>query len=153
MRTTYDAKDYGNTVAWPDGGSELNVAGFAHITFNRHSWIVHILMRSWFVALFGKVMPFWLGASTLLNLLPPPFEHLNKRPWQFAAIAATIQVVAVLFSIVGPVPINKRIARWAPEALPGDWTAHEHRWDLYHLIRTCGVVVAFAILVLSVGAR
>ena len=101
--------------------SELNVAAFAHPTFNRQSLKVHILMRSSFAALLGQVMPFWMGASTLLNLLLLlPFEHLNKREWQFAAVAAAIQVVAVLFSLVGPVPINKRMVRWTPEALPDD---------------------------------
>jgi anthrone oxygenase-like protein len=70
-----------------------------------------------------------------------------------AAVAAAIQVVAILFSLVGPVPINKRMVIWMPEALPDDWKAQEHRWDLYHWIRTFGLVVAFAILVLSVGAR
>ena len=80
-------------------GSELNVAAFAQPTFNRQSLEVHILMRSSFAALIGQVMPFWMGASTLLNLLLLlPFEHLNKREWQFVAAAAAIQVVAVLFS-------------------------------------------------------
>jgi hypothetical protein len=45
--------------------SELNVAAFAHPTFNRQSLKVHILMRSSFAALLGQVMPFWMGASTL----------------------------------------------------------------------------------------
>ncbi|MGO9450927.1 MAG: anthrone oxygenase family protein [Candidatus Binataceae bacterium] len=135
-------------------GSELNVAAFAHPTLNRQSLEVHIPMRSSFAALFGQVMPFWMGASTLLNLLLLlPFEHLNSRAWRFAAVAATIQVVAVLFSLVGPVPINNRIVKWTSDALPADWKAQERRWDLYHWIRTCGLVVAFAILVLSVGVR
>ena len=135
-------------------GSELNVAAFAHPVLNRQPPEAHILVRSSLAKLFGRVMPFWMAGSTLLNLsLLLPFEHLNKRAWQFAAVAAAIQVVAVLFSLVGPVPINKRMVRWTPEALPGDWKAQEHRWDLYHWIRTCGLVVAFAILVLSVSAR
>jgi uncharacterized membrane protein len=98
------------------------------------------------------VMPFWMGGSTLLSLLLLlPFERLNERAWYFAAVAAAIQVVAVVFSLVGPVPINNRIIKWTPEALPDDWQAQEHRWDLYHWIRTCGLIVAFAVLVLSVG--
>jgi uncharacterized membrane protein len=133
-------------------GSELNVAAFAHPTLNRQSLEVHIPMRASFAKLFGRVMPFWMGGSTLLNLLLLlPFEHLNERAWQLAAVAAAIQVVAVVFSLIGPVPINNRIIKWTPEALPDDWQAQEHRWDLYHWIRTSGLVVAFAILVLSVG--
>ena len=133
-------------------GSELNVAAFAHPTFNRQSLEVHIPMRASFAKLFGQVMPFWTGGSTLLSLLLLlPFEHLNERAWDFAAVAAAIQVVAVVFSLVGPVPINNRMIKWTSGTLPDDWKAQEHRWDLYHWIRTGGLIVAFALLVLSVG--
>jgi uncharacterized membrane protein len=135
-------------------GSELNVAAFAHPTFNRQPLQAHILVRSSFAALFGKVMPFWMAGSTVLNLLLLlPFGHLNKSAWHLAAIAFAIQVFAVVFSLVAPVPINNRIAKWTPASLPSDWKAQEHRWDLYHWFRTCGLIVAFAILVLSVGVR
>jgi uncharacterized membrane protein len=135
-------------------GSELNVAAFAHPTLNRQSFEVHVRMRASMAALFGRVMPFWMAGSTLLNLLLLlPFEHLNESAWRFAAIAFTIQVFAVVFSLVGPVPINNRIVKWTPESIPDDWQAQEHRWDQYHWLRTCGLIVAFAFLVLSVRAR
>lgn len=135
-------------------GSELNVAAFAHPTLNGQPPEVHIPVRSSYAALFGRVMPFWMAGSTLLNLLLLlPFEHLNQSAWRLAAIAFAIQVLAVAFSLVGPVPINNRIAKWTPASLPSDWTAQEHRWDLYHWVRTSGLIVAFAILALSVGIR
>jgi uncharacterized membrane protein len=62
-----------------------------------------------------------------------------------------MQVVAALFSIAAPVPINNRIARWTPGALPGDWRALEHRWDMYHWIRTVWLIVAFALLALGLA--
>jgi uncharacterized membrane protein len=135
-------------------GSELNVAAFAHPALNRQSLEVHIPIRSSLAALLGKVMPFWMGGSTLLNiLLLLPFEHLSEPAWRLAAIALAIQVFAVVFSLIGPVPINNRIARWTPQSLPDDWKAQEHRWDLYHWFRTCGLIVGFAILILSFGVR
>jgi uncharacterized membrane protein len=135
-------------------GSELNVATFAHPTFNRQPLEVHIVMRKSFAVLFGRVMPFWMAGSTLLNLLLLlRFEHLNDSAWRFAAVAFAIQVVAVLFSLAGPVPINNRIAKWTPESLPENWRAEERRWDLYHWLRTGGLIVAFALLVLSVAVR
>ena len=92
-------------------GSELNVAAFAHPMLRRQPLEVHIQVRSSLAALFGNVMPFWMAGSTLLNfLLLLPFEHLNESAWRLAAIAFAIQVFAVLFSLVGPVPINNRIA-------------------------------------------
>ena len=135
-------------------GSELNVAAFAHPAINRQPLEVHVPMRSSLAALFGRVMPFWMGGSTILNLLVVlPFGHLSGAAWQFAAVALAIQISAVVFSLVGPVPINNRIAKWTPESLPEDWRAQEHRWDQYHWLRTCGLIVGFAILVLSVGGR
>jgi uncharacterized membrane protein len=135
-------------------GSELNVAAFAHPMFNRQPLEVHVRVRASLAALFGRVMPVWMAGSTLLNLLLLlPFENLNESAWRFAAIAFTVQVFAVVFSLVGPVPINNRIAKWTPESLPTDWQAQEHRWDQYHWLRTCGLIAAFAVLVLSVGAR
>jgi uncharacterized membrane protein len=135
-------------------GSELNVAAFAHPAIKRQPLEVHVRMRSSLAALFGRVMPFWMAGSAVLNLLLLlPFEHLNESAWRFAPIAFTIQVFAVLFSLFGPVPINNRIVKWTPESLPEDWQSQEHRWDQYHWIRTCGLIVAFAVLVLSVRAR
>jgi uncharacterized membrane protein len=134
-------------------GSELNVAAFAHPMLNRQSPEVHVPMRSSLARLFGRVMPFWMAGSTLLNLLLLlPLVNLNDSAWRLAAVASAIQVFAVVFSLVGPVPINNRIAKWTPESLPKDWQAQEHRWDQYHGLRTCGLIVAFAILVLSVRA-
>jgi uncharacterized membrane protein len=134
-------------------GSELNVALFSHPLLKREPLETHVLVRSSLAALLGRAMPFWMGGSTLLNLLLLlPFMGLNKPAWRLAAIAAAIQVLAVVFSLLGPVPINNRIAKWTPKSLPADWSAQEHRWDTYHWVRTCGLIGAFAILALSVSA-
>jgi len=135
-------------------GSELNVAAFAHPTFNRQPAQVHIPMRSSFAVLFGRVMPFWMAGSTILNLLLLlPFEHLNEPAWRLAAIAFAIQVFAVIFSLAFPAPINDRIAKWTPETLPADWRAQERHWDTYHWFRTCGLVIGFVLLVHSLAGR
>jgi hypothetical protein len=135
-------------------GSELNVAAFMHPTFNKQPLEIHIPLRASFAALLGRVMPFWMAGSTVLNLLLLlPFEHLSESAWRWAAVAFAIQVLAVLFSLGGPVPINNRIAKWTLESLPDDWRAQEHRWDVYHWLRTCGLIVAFGMLALSVGLR
>jgi len=135
-------------------GSELNVGVFAHPTLKQQSRETHIPVRAAFAKLFGRVMPFWMAGSTLLNLLILlPFEHLNTTAWRFAAFAFAIQVFAVVFSLAFPVPINNRIMRWTLASLPPDWKAQEHRWDAYHWLRTSGLVVAFATLTLSLTVR
>jgi len=135
-------------------GSELNVGAFAHPTFNRQPLETHIRVRSAFAVLFGRLMPFWMAGSTLLNLvLILPFAHLTGTTWTLTAISAAIQVLAVIFSLIAPVPINNRIMTWTPNSLPTDWQAQERRWDAYHWVRTSGLIVAFALLLCSLAMR
>ena len=87
-----------------------------------------------------------MAVSTSLNLLLLlPFGHSNRFVWRIDVIALTIQVVAAGFSLIGPVPINNRIARWAPDSLPSDWHV-QARWDVYHWLRTSGLIAAFLLL-------
>lgn len=133
-------------------GSELNVAVFSHPTLQRHPLDVHTIVRSSFARLFGSVMPFWMTASTLLNLLLlMPFWHLTRSAWRFDAMALALQLFSVLFSLAAAVPINSRIARWTPTTLPRDWQVQEHRWDIYNWFRTGGLIVAFALRCLGLS--
>ena len=135
-------------------GSELNVAMFAHPTLNRQALGAHIPVRAAFAKLFGRVMPFWMAGSTLLNLLLLlPFEHLKGAAWRCAAWALAVQVCAVIFSLIFPVPINNRIMQWTVDSLPSDWKAQEGRWDAYHWFRTVGLIFAFALLALSLAVQ
>jgi hypothetical protein len=135
-------------------GSELNVAAFGHPLLNRQPLEVHIPVRASLARLLGRVMPFWMAGATLLNLLLLlPFEDLSRTAWRLAAISAVIQVAAVVFSLVGLVPINNRIAKWTATTLPANWQAQERRWDSYHWFRTVGLVAGFFILILSATTR
>jgi Domain of unknown function (DUF1772) len=131
-------------------GSELNVAAFAHPILDRLSPGVHVPVRASMARLFGGVMPFWMVGSTLLNLLLLfPFAHLGAVAGHLAQSAFVTQVFAIVFSLAGPVPINNRVKLWTPANVPANWRAEERRWDLYHWFRTCMLVVAFVLLVLS----
>lgn len=135
-------------------GSELNVAVFGNPTLDRQPLDVHIPMRASFASLLGRVMPFWMTGSAVMNLLLLlPFAGVSGLAWRLSAISSGIQIGAVLFSLVAPVPINKRIEKWTSSSLPEDWRFQEHRWGVYHWFRTCGLVVAFALLGLSLAAR
>jgi uncharacterized membrane protein len=135
-------------------GSELNVAAFAHPALNHQPLQVHIPVRAALAAKLGLVMPFWMAGSTLLNLLLLlPFVGLTGLAWRLAAISFAIQVGAVAFSLVGPVPINNRIVKWTSENLPGDWKEQEWRWDNYHLGRTIALIAAFGLLICGLAVR
>jgi uncharacterized membrane protein len=135
-------------------GSELSVAAFAHPALNHQSLQVHISVRTTLAAKLGRVMPFWMPGSTLLNLLLLlPFVGLSGLAWRLAAIAFAIQIGAVAFPLVGPVPINNRIMKWTSENLPDDWKEQEWRWDGYHFGRTIALIGAFGLLICSLAVR
>ena len=135
-------------------GSELSVGAFAHPTLNAQPLEVHVPVRASLARLLGRVMPFWMTTSALLNLaVVLPFEGLHGTPWMLAAVAFGIQASAVVFSVIFPVPINNRIIRWTAATVPGDWRAQEHRWDVLHMSRTLGLIGAFVLLTLSLGMR
>ena len=97
-------------------------------------------------------MPFWMGGSALLNILLVLLsQNRDSIPWRLNAVAMVIQIAAVFFSLIGPVPINNRIAKWTPASLPADWKQQEQRWDYYHWARTFGLIVGFVLLVLGIS--
>ena len=68
-------------------GSELNVGALAHRALNAQPLETHILMRASLARLFGRLMPFWMAGSAVLNiLLLLPFSHL--APASLAACVA-----------------------------------------------------------------
>ena len=44
-------------------------------------------------------------------------------------------LVAMIFSVLGPVPINNRVVGWDPERPPAGWEKERARWDQLHLVR------------------
>lgn len=133
-------------------GSELSIAVFAHPVLNRQPIEAHIPVRAALAALLGRVMPFWFAVSTLLNLVILfPLGRLTGSAWNLALIAFCIQVAAVVFSLVFPVPINNRIRVWTVGALPADWKQDEQRWDAYHSWRTVAIIAAFVLLTVSLN--
>jgi uncharacterized membrane protein len=94
-----------------------------------------------------------MPTSTLLNLLVVLLFHRDGFTFRLNVIALAIQIAAVIFSLIGPVPINNRIAGWTSATLPADWQMQERRWDSYHWVRTCGLIIAFVLLAIGISGR
>ena len=56
--------------------------------------------------------------------------------------AVSVATVGITLSVNGP--LNRRFARWSPDALPRDWRRYVHRWNLAHSIRMAVALGAFA---------
>jgi hypothetical protein len=69
---------------------------------------------------------------------------------QVLLVAATlIWVAIILFSLVGPVPINDLVKAWDTQKLPPDWREQRRHWDRLNAIRVVMIALAFLALILS----
>lgn len=92
----------------------------------------------------------------------PPFMFLPV----FASIAAMTVCSGVVFLVLDTLglalslatigitiainaPLNRRFARWSPEALPEDWQTYVDRWNTAHSARTTTAFVAFVCAILA----
>jgi Anthrone oxygenase len=53
----------------------------------------------------------------------------------------------IIFSLVGPVPINNRVKAWDIRSLPPDWREQRRRWDQLNAIRVVIIAAAFVALI------
>jgi hypothetical protein len=111
-------------------GSEFSVGVFIHPTLARVDHERFLPAIQVFAALFGKIMPFWMGATLLLHL----FLLVGTWSWpEFPTVllptATLLWLGIILFSVVGPVPINNQVKAWDNRKLPPDRQEQRRRWD------------------------
>lgn len=134
-------------------GNEFSVGFFIHPSLARADHRAFLPAIQVFARFFGKIMPIWMAVTLLLHLL------LLWLTWRWPAnhtvfliSAVILWIIIVLFSIIGPVPINNRVIAWDVARLPGDWKAQRLRWDTLNAIRVFLIGLAFVALLLSFRA-
>jgi uncharacterized membrane protein len=131
-------------------GNEFSIAVFIHPGLARADHERYIPAIQVFAALLGKVMPFWMGATLLLHLVILALTwHWPAASTVTLAAATLLWLVIIIFSVVGPVPINNRVKAWNPDRLPPDWREQRQRWDHLNAIRVVLIALAFLALVIS----
>jgi Domain of unknown function (DUF1772) len=134
-------------------GNEFSVGVFIHPALSRADHERFLPAIQVLAALFGKIMPFWMVATVLLHLI------LLGLSWDWPAahtvllLAATLLWLAIIvFSLIGPVPINDQVKAWDTQKLPPDWQERRQRWDRLNAIRVVMIALAFLALILSYKA-
>jgi hypothetical protein len=129
-------------------GNEFSIGFLIHPALSRTDDERFLPAIQVFAKLFGKIMPFWMAATSLLHLV------LLVVTWNWPAISTLLLLVAtllwliiIIFSVVGPVPINNRVKAWDIQNLPSDWREQRRRWDQLNAIRVVMIVAAFLALV------
>ena len=131
-------------------GNEFSIGVFIHPAFSRAHHERFLPAIQVFAALFGKIMPFWMAATALLHLILLGVTWDWPAPHTVLLLAATLLWLAIIiFSLVGPVPINDRVKAWDPQRLPSDWQEQRGRWDRLNGIRVVMIALAFLALILS----
>jgi hypothetical protein len=134
-------------------GNEFSVGFFIHPSLARVDHRFFLPAIQVFARFFGQIMPIWMAGTLLLHLL------LLWLTWQWPAdhtvllvSAVLLWIIVIVFSVIGPVPINDRVKGWDIAHLPADWEAQRRRWDKLNAIRVGFIGIAFVALFLSFKA-
>lgn len=65
------------------------------------------------------------------------------------ALVCFLSLATVAITVVVNAPLSRRVSRWNPEALPGDWERNIRRWNIAHSMRMVVAVGAFACAILA----
>ena len=131
-------------------GNEFAVGAIIHPVLSRLDAATHVRAVQALGRRYGSVMPFWMASVLVLQIvillvLGPRWQGA----WNWAAVSAGLVAVAIVFSVVGPVPINNRVVGWDPERLPEGWKKDRARWDQLHVVRVAILIAALVALVVS----
>ena len=134
-------------------GNEFSVGFLIHPSLARVDHRAFLPAIQVFARFFGKIMPIWMAGTLLLHLL------LLWLTWQWPAdhtvlliSAVFVWIIVIVFSVIGPVPINDRVKGWDVAQLPEDWETYRSRWDKLNAIRVGLIGIAFLALLLSFKA-
>ncbi len=132
-------------------GNEFSVAVFFHPMLAGLPDSVHATAAKALARLFGRVMPFAYALVLILTALEALlYRPLLQTPDLFFLISATLWALSIIYTILGPVPINNRVASWDLDHLPENWRHDRKRWDQLHRIRVVLLLIAFVLQVLGV---
>jgi hypothetical protein len=131
-------------------GNELTVALFLHPALQRLPDGVYAPARTSFARVFGRIMPFWYAAVLLLTLATawegPP---LRSSGGKLLLASSFLWLLAIVFSVVFPAPLNSRIAKWDTASLPSTLRADGQRWDRLHALRMLILLPALVCLIVA----
>jgi anthrone oxygenase-like protein len=134
-------------------GNEFSIGFLIHPSLERVDHRAFLPAIQVFARFFGKIMPIWMAGTLLLHLL------LLWLTWQWPAdhtvlliTAVSFWIIVIVFSVIGPVPINDRVKAWDIAQLPDDWETYRRRWDRLNAIRVGLIGIAFLALLLSFKA-
>src|SRR3981081_1795441 len=131
-------------------GNEFSIGFLIHPSLSRHDNVRFLPAIQLFAKLFGRIMPFWMAGTLILHLaLLWMTWHWPSDHTILLVFAAALWFFIIVFSVLGPVPINNRVKKWQLDHLPSDWEHQRRRWDLMNGIRVLLIGLAYVALLLA----
>jgi hypothetical protein len=135
-------------------GNEICIAVFVHPIFYKLPEECHLRTAQPVAKLLGAVMPFWYIAVVALTAAEGYVSRgASPRALHLLEAAAGIFMLSIVFTLLGPVPLNNQIARMVPERPPRNWLALRKRWDRLHAMRVAIILVALIVLTAGIVVR
>ncbi|MEB3233205.1 MAG: DUF1772 domain-containing protein [Leptolyngbyaceae bacterium] len=132
-------------------GNELAVSAFVHPQLSRLDDQCHAAASKALALIYGRIMPVWYALTLVLTIGVAFILRQHQSALFFAAIAAILWSVLILFTIIQLVPINNQIGQLRLESLPNDWKDLRQQWDQLHAIRVS--VLAIALICLTIACQ
>lgn len=128
-------------------GNELAVSAFVHPALSRLADEHHAASTQGIARVYGKYAPFWYAATLLALLVLVWRTRLTTPESLLFGASAVLMVAALALTLIGLVPINNRISKWALDDLPSNWKSERARWNRLHAVRVAlllGSLIALA---------
>lgn len=120
-------------------GNEFAVSAFVNPSFSQLDDTAHAPTAQSLARIYGRVMPFWYALVLILTVA----VSINLR----LARSEALWLSSIVFTLIGPLPINNQVIGWDLEHLPPNWKDLRSRWDRLHAIRVAILFAAFVCLV------
>jgi hypothetical protein len=134
-------------------GNEIAVGLFLHPTLRRLPDGVHAATRRAFAEIFGRVMPFWYAGVLILIVVTTWMgPQLRSMAGKLLLASALLWLLAIVYTVIWPAPLNSRIAKWNLGSLPPAWKDDGRRWDGMHAFRLVILLAALVCLTLGIIA-
>jgi len=108
----------------------------------------HVLLRQELIRRLSRFLPPFMllpvvACICALTLCPTSVER------RLDAIGCVLSVTTIGITVAVNAPLNRRFARWQPDALPRGWHRDVQRWNIGHTIRMTVAVGAFVCAILA----
>lgn len=132
-------------------GNEIAVGWFVHPKLWTLDDSSHLRAAQPLARVYGKVMPFWyaLALLTFGGLAYALRKIADATPFWLAVAGAALWLLTIVYTLLGPAPINSRVANWNVTNPPADWQAQRRRWDYLHRFRVIAIVLALLLITMA----